>query len=58
MPTLKDKLHEKIDQWRPRTHKLLEEHGDVIVDNVTISQVIGGMRDIPCLVTDISNLDP
>jgi citrate synthase len=58
MGKLKEKLREKIDLMRPRTQKLLEEHGDVVVDNVTISQVIGGMRDIPCLVTDISNLDP
>jgi citrate synthase len=57
MSKLKEKLHEKIDLMRPRTQKLVEEHGDVVVDTVTISQVIGGMRDIPCLVTDISNLD-
>jgi citrate synthase len=58
MTTLKEKLHEKIEQWRPRTHRLLEEYGDVVVDQVTISQIIGGMRDIQCLVTDISHLDP
>lgn len=58
MPTLKDKLREKIETWRPRTHRLLEEHGEVVVDQVTISQIIGGMRDIQCLVTDISYLDP
>ncbi len=58
MPNLKEKLAEKIDQWRPRTQRLLEEYGDVVVDQVTISQIIGGMRDIKCLVTDISNLDP
>ena len=58
MSNLKDKLYEKIENWRPRTQRLLDEHGDVVVDQVTISQVIGGMRDIQCLVTDISNLDP
>lgn len=58
MSVLKDKLHEKIQLERPRTEKLLKEYGNVKVDEVTISQVIGGMRDIKCLVTDISYLDP
>jgi citrate synthase len=58
MSTLKEKLREKIEIWRPRTQRLLDEYGDVVVDEVTISQIIGGMRDIKCLVTDISYLDP
>jgi citrate synthase len=36
----------------------LKEYGEVVADNVTISQIIGGMRDIKSLVTDISYLDP
>jgi citrate synthase len=58
MPTLKEKLYEKIESWRPRTEKLYKEHGDVVVGQVTISQVIGGMRGLKSLVTDISYLDP
>lgn len=58
MSILKDKLSEKIQLERPRTEKLVKEYGNVKVDEVTISQVIGGMRDIKCLVTDISYLDP
>jgi citrate synthase len=58
MPGLKDTLYEKILAWRPRIKKLLDEHGDVVVDTVTISKLIGGMRDLKCLVTDISYLDP
>jgi len=58
MATLKDKLREKIEAWRPRTTKLLKEFGNVKADDVTIEQIIGGMRDIKCLVTDISYLDP
>ena len=58
MSKLKEKLFEKIEAHRPRTTKLLKEYGDVVVDNVTISQIIGGMRGIKCLVTDISYLDP
>ncbi len=58
MATLKEKLREKIEEWRPRTTKLLQEHGDVKLGDVTISQAIGGMRGVKCLVTDISYLDP
>ncbi len=58
MSGLKAKLQEKILQERPRTEKLMKEFGNVKVDEVTISQVIGGMRDIKSLVTDISYLDP
>lgn len=58
MSNLKQKLKDKIDLWRPRTAKLLEEHGDVVIDQVTIAQAIGGMRGLKSLVTDISYLDP
>ena len=58
MPGLKETLYEKIQAWRPRIKNLLDEHGDVVVDTVTISKLIGGMRDLKCLVTDISYLDP
>jgi len=58
MATLKEKLFEKIEGWRPRTTKLLKEHGDVKTGEVTIAQAIGGMRGVRGLVTDISYLDP
>jgi len=58
MSGLKNKLQEKILQERPRTEKLTKEFGNVKVDDVTIGQIIGGMRDIKSLVTDISYLDP
>lgn len=58
MSKLKAKLHEKILGWRPRTNRLSKEFGDVIVDKVTMEQIIGGMRAVKCLITDISYLDP
>ncbi len=58
MPKLKEKLQEKIESWRQRTNRLLNDYGDVVIDEVTISKAIGGMRDLKCLVTDISYLDP
>jgi citrate synthase len=56
--TLKEALETKIDDWRPRTTRLLKEFGDVKVSDVSISQAIGGARGVRCLVTDISYLDP
>jgi len=56
--TLKETLRNKIEEFRPRTNKLVKEFGKVKIDEVTIDQCIGGARDIRCLVTDISYLDP
>ncbi len=58
MSKLKERLYEKIQEHRPRTTRLLKEHGDVAISEVTIAQAIGGMRGVKCLVTDISYLDP
>ncbi|WP_299555362.1 citrate (Si)-synthase [Seonamhaeicola sp.] len=58
MSQLKDKLYQKIQDHRKRTAKLLKENGDRVIDQVTVSQIIGGMRGIKSLVTDISYLDP
>ncbi|MBI9073571.1 MAG: citrate (Si)-synthase [Melioribacteraceae bacterium] len=55
---LKEKLEQKINDWRPRTTKLLKDYGDVKIGEVTIAQAIGGMRGVKGLVTDISYLDP
>jgi len=55
-------LHEKISaqlpDWRDRIKVLAKEHGEVKVDDVTVGQVIGGMRDIKSLLTDVSFVDP
>ncbi|WLT32151.1 citrate (Si)-synthase [Geothrix sp. PMB-07] len=57
MTHLKARLLEKILEHRPRTQRLNKEFGDVVIDQVTISQALGGARDIHALVTDISYLD-
>jgi len=58
MSTLKAKLLEKIEAFRPRITKLNKEFGNVVIDKVNIGQAIGGARDVRSLVTDISYLDP
>ncbi len=55
-------LHEKIaaqlPAWRERYKALVKDHAEVVVDQVTVGQVVGGMRDIKSLVTDVSFVDP
>lgn len=58
MSDLKRLLHDKIIAHRPRVANLLKNYGDVKIDDVTVSQVIQGMRGIKSLITDISYLDP
>src|SRR6266496_4241898 len=55
---LKEVLKQKIEEFRPHIQHLIKEHGKVVIDQVTIDQAIGGARDVHCLVTDISYLDP
>jgi citrate synthase len=58
MSMLKETLARKIEEHRPRIVKLLKEHGDTKLCDVTITQAIGGARGVRCLVTDTSYLDP
>ena len=55
-------LHEKIlnqlPEWRERMKSLAKDHGEVVVEQVTVGQIVGGMRDIKSLVTDVSFVDP
>jgi len=58
MITIKEKLYEKIVTKKDFVNHLMKNYGDVVLDKITISQVIGGMRGIKSLVSDISYLDP
>ncbi len=55
-------LHEKISAqlpaWRERIKSLAKEHAEVVVDHVNIGQILGGMRDIKSLLSDVSFVDP
>ena len=55
---LHEKMAAQLPAWRERVKTLVKEHGETVVDKVTISQVYGGMRDIKSLVTDVSFVDP
>ena len=55
---LHEKLSAQLPAWRERVKSLAKEHGDVKVADVTVGQVVGGMRDIKSLLTDVSFVDP
>jgi citrate synthase len=57
MSKLKEKLRQKIVEHRLRI-KELGKNADVVVDKVTVGHILGGLRGLKCLVTDISHLDP
>ena len=55
---MKKTLSNKIEEFRPRIQKLLKKYGKIKIDELTIERCIGGGRDVPMLVTDVSYLDP
>ena len=55
---LNEKLSAQIPVMRERVKALVKEHGETVIDQVTIGKVYGGMRDIKSLVSDISYVDP
>ena len=46
MAKLKEALLRKIQEERPRTQKLVKQHSDVKLGEVTIGQAIGGARGV------------
>jgi len=55
---LNEKISAQLPAQRDRYRALAKEHGDVVVANVTVGQIAGGMRDIKSLLTDVSYVDP
>ena len=55
---LKEKIAAQLPAQRERYRALAKEHGDVVVADVTVGQIVGGMRGIKSLLTDISFVDP
>jgi citrate synthase len=53
-----DQISTQLPAWRERVKNLVKEHSDVVVDQVNVGQVYGGMRDIKAMVSDISYVDP
>jgi citrate synthase len=57
MGKLKDLFYETASDSSEQIKSLIKEHGNTVVDTVTLSQVYQGMRGIVGLVTETSLLD-
>ena len=58
MATLKEKFVSKMLPMRERIQKILKEHGELKISDVTIAQCYGGMRSVKCMMWECSALDP
>jgi len=56
--SLKSTLASKTATLKKDVEGILASHGDAVLGDVTISQAYGGMRDIKCMVTETSSVDP
>jgi citrate synthase len=57
MEYIKNKFYEKASKCVSEYQRLKNEHGDKVISNVTIGQVMTGMKGVPSLITDTSKLD-
>ncbi len=58
MEYIKNRFYNKASKCTAEYNKLKKEHGDKVIANVTIGQVMTGMKGVPSLITDTSKLDP
>jgi citrate synthase len=57
MDPLKAKFKEKASALAAEIKAMLKESGDTVIDEVTLSQAYGGMRDIKSMIWETSLLD-
>jgi len=57
MDKLKQKFYEKSSKLRTEVRNLRKNHGDKVVADVNIAQIIGGMRGIKSMLWETSELD-
>ncbi len=57
MGYVKDTFKAKADAQSAEIKKLVQEHGEKVLDKVTVAQAYQGMRGIPGLITETSLLD-
>ncbi|MGA2667359.1 MAG: citrate (Si)-synthase [Ignavibacteria bacterium] len=56
MSLLKEKLASQIPQLRERTHSLIENYGTKVISDVTVGQLLGGLRGVKSLLCDTSEV--
>ena len=57
MEYIKNRFYEKASRCSAEFQRIRKEHGDVVLGQVTIDQVLSGMKGIPALLTETSKLD-
>jgi len=55
---LEQRIEASLPEIRERARRLISEHGDHVVSQVSVSQIYGGMRGVRALVCDTSSVDP
>jgi len=58
MSALHDKLKTIFPAVREDIARLIADHGDKVISDVTVAQAYGGMRGVKCMVCDTSVVDP
>ncbi|MCF8359299.1 MAG: citrate (Si)-synthase [Prolixibacteraceae bacterium] len=58
MEYIKSRFYEKATKCIAEYNNLKKEHADKVIAEVTVGQVLSGMKGVPSLVTDTSKLDP
>ncbi|KPK95578.1 type I citrate synthase, partial [bacterium SM23_31] len=58
MATLQEKLASQLNALREERKKVLTEHGDKVISDVTVKQAYGGMRGVKALICDTSLVEP
>jgi citrate synthase len=57
MEYIKNRFYEKAIKCMAEFQRIRKEHGNVVLGQVTIDQVLSGMKGIPALLTETSKLD-
>ncbi len=55
---LEDRIEANVSIWRERMNRLIKEHGEFIIANVTVGQICSGIRGVPIQISDISYVEP
>lgn len=57
MEYIKSRFYNKASKCIAEYNKLKKDYGDKVIANVTVGQVMTGMKGVPSLITDTSKLD-
>lgn len=58
MEYIKNVFYERNSKYITEYQELRKKHGDTVIGEITIEQVLSGMKGMPALLTETSNLDP